>query len=63
VRKDRDDVANGRREAALRPIDEAGSLIIARVVDAMLQCRVERWGAVAVEEVLRIFADLRSFQA
>jgi hypothetical protein len=63
VRKDRDDVAKGRHEAALKPIDEAGSLIIALVVDAMLQRRVERWEAVVVEEVLRIFVDLRRFQA
>jgi len=41
VRKDRDDVAKDRRvafaELMLRPIDEAGSLIVALVVVAMLQ--------------------------
>lgn len=32
-----DDVAIDRRAAALRPIDEAGSLVIALAVDAMLR--------------------------
>jgi hypothetical protein len=52
VRKDRNDVAKDRRVAVavfmLRPIDEAGSLIIALVVAAMLQ-RGER-----IEMLLRI---------
>jgi hypothetical protein len=36
VRKDFDEVANDRRAAAVKPIEEAGSLIMALVVAAML---------------------------
>lgn len=37
MRRDRDDVAKDRRDAVLKPIDEAGSLIITLVDEAMLQ--------------------------
>lgn len=37
ARKDRGDVAKARRETVPKAIDEAGSLIAARAVDAMLR--------------------------
>ena len=37
MRSDRDDVANCLLEVALKAIDEAGSLSIVLLVDAMLQ--------------------------
>jgi hypothetical protein len=47
---DGDDVVKDLREAALKAIDEAGSLIIALVVEAMLQRAEERMATVVVEE-------------
>lgn len=54
MRKDWDDVANGLRAAALKAIDEAGSLIIALVVDAMLQWAEDKSVRVVVEGALRV---------
>ncbi len=54
--KDWGDVANDRRAAVLKPIDGAGSLIIALVVEAMPPVQGERWrGIQMLFRVLRIF--------
>jgi len=61
VRNERDDVVKDRREAfamlILKPIDEAGSRIIALVVAAMLQ----RW-RVGGERVKRSCRGFRNFE-